>query len=153
MISWQVMSTIRRQDSLTDVALQAAVAQQDNSQKFFPDKGWKPLRRIDWKSMPLVEQARPATERRTHAHYGAHSTMGWYPDVVERRNSEGILPNQLKWTLTQPHLVLTARKMNACLMCRRTGVNEAGLCDVCYVLLDDPEEQRLATRWMTGVGP
>jgi len=48
--------------------------------------------------------------------------------------------------------VLTARKINACLLCRRGGVNEAGLCDVCYGQLNE-DEQPLAHRWLTGVGP
>ncbi len=72
---------------------------------------------------------------------------------MERLNSEGIGRSQLAWTLTQPHIVLTARRIDACLLCRRKGVNEAGLCEVCYILIDDPEETFLIRRWLTGEGP
>jgi len=72
---------------------------------------------------------------------------------VERLNSEGISRDQLRYVLTQRRLVQTARRIDSCLLCRRSGVNEAGLCDVCYSLLDDPEEQAIAHRWLTGEGP
>ena len=49
-------------------------------------------------------------------------------------------------------MVRTARRINSCLLCRNRGVNEAGVCDVCYASLND-EELRLANRWMTGEGP
>ena len=48
--------------------------------------------------------------------------------------------------------MLAARKINSCLLCRRIGVNETGLCEVCYGMLDG-EELRLATKWLTGEGP
>jgi hypothetical protein len=72
---------------------------------------------------------------------------------VERLNSEGIPRDTLRIALKSRRDVLTARRINSCLLCRRIGVNETGLCDVCYGLLDDPEELRLANRWLTGEGP
>jgi hypothetical protein len=48
--------------------------------------------------------------------------------------------------------VVAARKINSCLLCRRIGVNEAGLCDFCYSMLDG-DELLLAVRWLQGVGP
>lgn len=78
---------------------------------------------------------------------------GRYPVSVERLNSEGIARDQLSWALTQHAVVQTARRINSCLLCRRIGVNEAGLCDVCYALLDNPEEQALVARWISGEGP
>jgi hypothetical protein len=72
---------------------------------------------------------------------------------VERFNSEGIPRHQLKFVLSRPSIVATARRVNHCLLCRRVGVNEAGLCDLCYPLIQDPEEQRLIERWLSGEGP
>jgi hypothetical protein len=69
-----------------------------------------------------------------------------------RFNSEGIPRDQLGWALAQPKFVLNARKINACLLCRRNHVNEAGLCEVCWALLSD-EELALATRWTSGAMP
>ena len=71
---------------------------------------------------------------------------------MDRVNSQGIPRKQLLWTLTQHRHVLKAVKEDACLLCRTKGVNEAGLCDTCYALLND-EEIRLAEKWMSGVGP
>jgi hypothetical protein len=71
---------------------------------------------------------------------------------VERLNSEGILRSDLKWALTQKRIVATARKLNSCLLCRRIGVNEAGICDVCHATLTE-EEQVLVEKWMRGTGP
>ena len=70
----------------------------------------------------------------------------------DRINSEGIRREDLRWTLTQRRIVLTARRINSCLLCRRAGVNESGLCDVCFSLLSD-EEARIAARWISGEGP
>lgn len=72
---------------------------------------------------------------------------------MDRLNSEGINRDQLIWTLRNPRLVLSARRINSCLLCRRIGVNEAALCEVCYALISDPEEQRLINNWMTVGGP
>jgi hypothetical protein len=69
-----------------------------------------------------------------------------------RFNSEGIERDKLTWVLGQTKLVQTARKIDSCLLCRRNGVNEAGLCSVCWATLDDKELEK-ATRWTTGVGP
>lgn len=48
--------------------------------------------------------------------------------------------------------VMAARRIDSCLLCRRGGVNDAGLCEVCYGMLDG-EELRLAGRWLSGEGP
>jgi hypothetical protein len=72
---------------------------------------------------------------------------------VERLNSEGIPRHQLKFALRRPATVLTARRVDSCLLCRRKGVNEAGLCDLCYPLIQDPEEQGLIEKWLSGEGP
>lgn len=72
---------------------------------------------------------------------------------MERLNSEGIPRDQLKWSLTQEHIVRAARRINQCLLCRRRRVNAAGLCEVCYALLVDPEEQALVNRWLVEEGP
>lgn len=71
---------------------------------------------------------------------------------MERWNSEGIPRDHLAWALTQRRFVEAARRIDACLLCRRPKVNEAGLCTVCHSLLDD-RERALAQRWLTGVGP
>lgn len=72
--------------------------------------------------------------------------------LVERLNSEGIQRHELPWALSQRRFVVAARRVNACLLCRGRGVNESGLCEVCFTMLDD-EETRLAHRWLTGEGP
>lgn len=72
--------------------------------------------------------------------------------MSDRLNSEGLRRDQLKFALGQRRFVMTARRLNQCLLCKRDGVNEAGLCNVCYALIDD-EETRLANRWLTGEGP
>ena len=71
---------------------------------------------------------------------------------VDRLNPEGIPRNQLAFVLTQPRRVREARRIDACLLCRRASVNDAGLCEICYSMLDG-EELRLATRWTVGGGP
>jgi hypothetical protein len=71
---------------------------------------------------------------------------------VERWNGEGIPRHLLPQALKDRKQVLTARRINSCLLCRRIPVNESGLCEVCYSMLDG-EELRLATRWLTGEGP
>jgi hypothetical protein len=75
-----------------------------------------------------------------------------HSDPVERLNSEGIPRDHLKHALRNKRLVRDARRINSCLLCRRIGVNEAGICEVCYSLLND-EEQRLAEAWIRGGGP
>jgi len=72
---------------------------------------------------------------------------------VERLNSEGINRAELKFALTRPRIVMAARRIDSCLLCRHGGVNEAGLCNMCYSMLQDPEEQRLVNRWLSGEGP
>ncbi len=69
-----------------------------------------------------------------------------------RLNPEGIPRDQLRYALSQRRFVMTARRIDACLLCRNPRVNESGLCEVCYALLTD-EELRLASRWLSGEGP
>lgn len=71
---------------------------------------------------------------------------------MDRLNGEGIRRQDLRWTLTQARFVRDARRIDRCLLCRRTSVNEAGLCVACWSTLDD-EELALATRWTMGVAP
>ncbi|HXH62008.1 MAG TPA: hypothetical protein VNI20_11700 [Fimbriimonadaceae bacterium] len=71
---------------------------------------------------------------------------------MERVNSQGIPRDHLEWALAQRRIVERARREDACLLCRANGVNEAGLCDLCYTQLREPE-QVLAERWLSGVGP
>jgi hypothetical protein len=71
---------------------------------------------------------------------------------MDRLNGEGIPRRLLSTALKDRKQVLGARKINSCLLCRRIGVNEAGLCEVCYAMLEG-EELNLAVRWLQGVGP
>ncbi|MFZ4507946.1 MAG: hypothetical protein ACOYON_09650 [Fimbriimonas sp.] len=71
---------------------------------------------------------------------------------MERENSEGIRRDELAYALSQRRFVMTARRIDSCLLCRRKRVNEAGLCDACYSSLDGREFE-LASRWLAGVGP
>ena len=71
---------------------------------------------------------------------------------MERLNGEGIPRRHLSLALKDKKQVATARRINSCLLCRRIGVNEAGICEVCYAMLDG-DELRLATLWLQGVGP
>lgn len=71
---------------------------------------------------------------------------------MDRLNSEGIPRHTLAIALRDRKKVADARRIDACMLCRRGRVNEAGLCDVCYGMLDG-EELRLAGRWLTGEGP
>jgi len=69
-----------------------------------------------------------------------------------RVNSEGIKREDLAMTLRDHHRVRMARRIDACLICRRPRVNEAGLCDVCYGMIEGVELE-LATCWMRGTIP
>ena len=71
---------------------------------------------------------------------------------MDRINGEGIRRQDLKFALTQARLVFDARRIDRCLLCRRTQVNEAGLCLVCWSSLED-DELSLAQRWTLGVAP
>ena len=71
---------------------------------------------------------------------------------MERYNSEGIRRDQLSLALKDKRVVPHARRIDSCLLCRAPKVNEAGLCAVCWVLLDD-DEQELARKWTVGAGP
>ncbi len=67
-------------------------------------------------------------------------------------NPEGIPRGQLLYALGNRKMVMFAREIDACLLCRRKDVNEAGLCRYCYSSLDDPE-LKAAVKWTSGVGP
>lgn len=71
---------------------------------------------------------------------------------MSRFNSEGIHREDLIHVLRVPRLVQQARRIDSCLICRNAKVNEAGLCDVCYTMLDGAE-LRLASQWLSGQGP
>lgn len=71
-----------------------------------------------------------------------------YNREMDRLNPEGIPRDQLIFTLKQPRRVRDARRIDACLLCRRSRVNEAGICEVCYAMLDG-EELQLVNRWMS----
>lgn len=71
---------------------------------------------------------------------------------MDRVNSEGIKRESLAWVLTRRDLVLRARRTGSCLLCCQGPVHEAGLCDVCTVMLTEIE-MKLVERWMAGVGP
>lgn len=71
---------------------------------------------------------------------------------MDRLNSEGIPRKDLLWALRQGKIVATARRMDSCLLCRRRGVDESGLCNVCVSALTD-EEQVLVESWRRGTGP
>jgi len=73
--------------------------------------------------------------------------------VIERWNSEGIARHLLAVTLRTPREVTRARRIDSCLLCRRGGVNQAGLCEICTALVQDPEELELIQRWQRGEGP
>ncbi len=69
-----------------------------------------------------------------------------------RINGTGLKREDLAWALGRPDYVAQARKNNFCLLCREPHVNEAGLCKVCYSLLED-HELKLATQWLSGLRP
>jgi len=72
---------------------------------------------------------------------------------VDRLNSEGIRRHDLLVALNDRKQVLSARRINSCLLCRRLGVNEAGLCEICYSGLEDGPELKAAERWLRGDHP
>jgi len=71
---------------------------------------------------------------------------------MDRINSEGIPRKDLVQTLRDQRAVTTARRIDSCLLCRRGPVNDAGLCDLCYGMLNG-EALNLAERWTSGKGP
>lgn len=71
---------------------------------------------------------------------------------MRRLNSEGIRREDLANALRDRRQVHEARRIDSCLLCRRPDVNEAGLCEVCYVLLSS-EEADLAEAWLRGTAP
>lgn len=66
-----------------------------------------------------------------------------------RLHPEGIKRDQLTFVLSREDLVRTAVRIDRCLLCRSAGVNEAGLCLVCWPTLS-ASEQSLADRWTMG---
>lgn len=71
---------------------------------------------------------------------------------VDRLHPEGIRRGDLTFALSRRLSVETARRVNRCLLCRRSDVNEAGVCQFCMPLLSE-SELRLVDRWLTGQGP
>ena len=71
---------------------------------------------------------------------------------MSRINSEGIKRDDLAWVLTERRFVIEARKLNKCLLCKKEGVLESGLCNLCYSMLDG-DELLLAEKWHRGTGP
>jgi hypothetical protein len=69
-----------------------------------------------------------------------------------RVNSEGIKRHELLWALSQARIVQAARQIDSCLLCRRSGTNESGLCDYCWATLEG-EELEAAAKWTMGVRP
>ncbi len=70
----------------------------------------------------------------------------------DRVNSEGIPRHRLLFALTDRRSVMTARRIDSCMLCRDSGVNEAALCSKCWSQLND-EELVAGLRWLTGAGP
>ena len=71
---------------------------------------------------------------------------------MDRLNPEGVPRSHLLFTLKDLKKVMVARRFDKCLLCCRGGVNEAGLCQVCWALLDEAELKQ-GERWLAGVGP
>lgn len=69
---------------------------------------------------------------------------------MTRINSEGIPQEHLRFALKNSRIIADARRIDACLMCRRPRVNVAGICEYCYSQLDG-EELVMVTRIMSGV--
>ena len=65
---------------------------------------------------------------------------------------KGIPRELLGLALRDRRSVMTARRIDSCLLCRRARVNESGLCESCWSLLSE-EELRLGLRWLSGEGP
>lgn len=74
------------------------------------------------------------------------------PLMSDRLNSEGIQRHKLIQALGERRVVLSARRIDSCLLCRAHNVNEAGLCAMCWSQLTD-EEIALGQRWLIGQGP
>lgn len=72
--------------------------------------------------------------------------------MSDRLNSEGIARHRLIDALKTRRTVLSARRVDSCLLCRAKHVNDAALCAMCFSQLND-EELALAMRWQTGQGP
>lgn len=69
-----------------------------------------------------------------------------------RFNSEGVRRADLIHYLQNERAVRDAVRIDQCLLCRRGGVMEAGLCELCYGLLEG-EELRVAVSWRSVGGP
>lgn len=70
----------------------------------------------------------------------------------EKFNPEGLTRQQFLHALQTPALINAAIKRDRCLICCRTKVNEAGICDVCYAELSEKENE-LVVRWLRGAMP
>ncbi|MBL8087490.1 MAG: hypothetical protein JNM85_05385 [Chthonomonas sp.] len=71
---------------------------------------------------------------------------------MDRETAAGIPRSSFLWALSRPDIVQQYRKINLCMLCRREGVNAAGICDNCYHVLNSPEIDAVQ-RWLSGVGP
>ncbi|MFN3683807.1 MAG: hypothetical protein ACK41F_07700 [Fimbriimonadaceae bacterium] len=71
---------------------------------------------------------------------------------MERWNSEAIPRWELPTALKTRRIVQQAVRTDSCLVCRGPRVNEAGICPLCWPMLDE-EELKLAERWLNGSGP
>ncbi|MDI9641137.1 hypothetical protein QPK87_05595 [Kamptonema cortianum] len=76
-----------------------------------------------------------------------------YTRLVDGRDHpEGIPRDQLIWSLNQERIVRTAIRIDRCLLCREPGVNESGLCLLCFSYLT-PDERPHAEMWTMGAMP
>lgn len=71
---------------------------------------------------------------------------------MDRFNPEGIPRNRFIHALETPSIVQAAIKRNSCLLCRRSGVNSAGICEICTAQLSGKEND-LVQKWLRGAMP
>lgn len=67
--------------------------------------------------------------------------------MMERANAEGISREKFIHALETPSIVRAAVRRNMCMLCRRTPVNAAGICEVCTTQLSEAEN-RLVVQWL-----
>lgn len=71
---------------------------------------------------------------------------------MERWNSESIPRSHILWALKTPRIVMGALKIDKCMICQGPKVNEAGICPICWAMLDE-DELRQAEKWLNGSAP
>ncbi|MCE9559907.1 MAG: hypothetical protein K8R88_13280 [Armatimonadetes bacterium] len=71
---------------------------------------------------------------------------------MTRWNAEGVHLKDLPYALSRVDIVSLYRNMNRCMLCMRVGVNEAGVCGVCYSMLDG-EPLKAVLEWTMGKRP